>query len=273
MSKKYKSTSASYIKRGIAFLIVAVLIGLLAFWGYRILNFYRAVNGDIPPQLPTAEDYPVRGVDISYYQGEIDWNELSAHDHVMFAYIKATEGSKHTDERFAENWNAARNAGVYVGAYHFISFESSAETQADNFISVVPKQANSLPPVLDLELYNEALMEDPPSKEQVHEVLDILIEKLESYYGVKPIIYTSSNLYIKYLFGSYGNCGLWMSNTSCEPLADWTFWQYSFEGYLPGFSMDNIPVDLNVYNGSEQDFYKEFDLSPDFAVYKKENLS
>lgn len=273
MSKRYKSKSASYIKRGAAFAIVAVLIGFLAFWGYRILNFYRAVNGDIPPQLPAAEDYPVKGVDISYYQGEINWEELSAHDHVMFAYIKATEGSRHLDERFSENWTSARNAGVYTGAYHFVSFESSGETQAENFISIVPKQANSLPPVLDLELYNEELMKNPPSKKQVHEILDVMIEKLESYYGVKPIIYTSSNLYLKYLLGSYRDCGMWMSNTSCEPLADWTFWQYSFEGLLPGFSTDKIHVDLNVYNGSEQDFYKEFGLSPDFAVYKKENVS
>lgn len=99
-----------------------------------------------------------------------------------------------------------------------------------------------------------------------------MIERLEAYYGVKPIIYTSSNLYIKYLLGSYTGYDLWMSNTSCEPLANWTFWQYSFEGMLPGFSMDNIPVDLNVYNGSEKDFYEEFGLSPDFAVYKKENV-
>ena len=90
MSKRYNSRGASYIKRGAAFAIVAVLIGFLAFWGYRILNFYRAVNGDIPPQLPAAEDYPVKGVDISYYQGEINWEELSAHDHVMFAYIKGS---------------------------------------------------------------------------------------------------------------------------------------------------------------------------------------
>lgn len=271
MSNRYNKRRAAYIKRWIALAIVLVLLGVLAFWGIKIWHFYRAVNGEIPPELPTADEYPVRGIDISYYQGEINWNELAEDDHVSFAFIKATEGSNHQDERFTENWNNARKAGVYVGAYHFISFESSPETQAENFISIVPKQANSLPPVLDLELYNEEIMMDPPSKEKVHEVLDILSAKLEEYYEVKPIIYTSSSLYFKYLMGSYGSYDLWISNTSCEPFSDWAFWQYSFEGMLPGFAMDNIPVDLNVFNGSEQDFYEKYRLSPDFAVYKKEN--
>ena len=270
MSKRNQNSIAPYVKRWIALIIVLALLGFLGYTGVRGWNFYRAVNGDVPPQLPTEEDYPVRGVDVSYYQGEIDWEVLGADDHVQFAFIKATEGSIHQDERFTENWTNARSAGVYVGAYHFVSFESSGETQADNFISLVPKQANSLPPVLDLELYNEEVMLNPPTKEEVHEILDAMIEKLEEHYGVTPIIYTSSNLYIKYILGSYGDCDIWMSNTSCEPLADWTFWQYSFKGYLPGLWADDIPIDLNVYNGSKEDFYKQFGLSPDFAVYRKE---
>ncbi len=254
-------------------MLVLALLAFLGYCGVRVWKFYRAVNGDVPPQLPEEGEYPVRGVDISYYQGEMNWDVLAESDDVTFAFIKATEGSSHQDERFLENWNAARSAGVYVGAYHFLSFESSGETQAENFISVVPKQANSLPPVLDLELYNEEVILNPPSKEDVHELLDVMLARLEAHYGVKPVIYTSSNLYIKYLLGSYGDYDVWMSNTSCEPLVDWTFWQYSFEGKFPGvFMTDDIPVDLNVYNGSEQDFYEEFGLSPDFAVYRKEAL-
>ncbi len=270
MSRKYQSDAAMYTKRFAALVIVIVILGFLAFTGYKVLNFYHAMNGDIEPQLPQPEDYAVKGVDVSYYQGDIDWNVLAEDEHAMFAFIKATEGSSHVDEKFAENWENARKAGVYVGAYHFVSFESPGETQADNFIATVPKQANSLPPVLDLELYNEEVILNPPDKEHVHEILDAMIEKLESHYGVKPIIYTSSNLYVKYLLGSYGDCELWMSNTKCEPLADWDFWQYSFEGYLPGMWADNIPIDLNVYNGTEEEFYKQFGLSPDFAKYKKE---
>ncbi len=267
MSRRYQNRAVPYIKKFIALLIAVLLLTCLGLIGYKVLNFYRATNGDIPPQLPTEKDYPVRGVDVSYYQGEIDWNVLAEDEHVTFAFIKATEGSNHQDERFTENWNNARSAGVYVGAYHFVSFESSGETQADNFISLVPKQANSLPPVLDLELYDENIV---PTKEQVKEILDPMIEKLEEYYGVKPIIYTSSNVYLKYVVGSYWGHDLWISNTKCEPLTNWTFWQYSFNGYLPGLWADDIPIDLNVYNGSYEKFYEEFGLSPDFAVYKKE---
>lgn len=273
MSRRYRSKAAVYVVRWAVLVIVIALLGFLGYCGLRVWHFYRAVNGEIPLEVPSEEEYPVRGVDISFYQGEIDWNVLAEEDHVDFAFIKATEGSSHQDERFTENWNNARAAGVYVGAYHFVSFESTGETQADNFISLVPKQANSLPPVLDLELYNEEVMINPPDREQVHEILDAMIVKLEAYYGVRPIIYTSSNLYVKYLLGSYWGYDIWMSNTSCEPLANWTFWQYSFEGKLRGFASEDIPVDLNVYNGDEQDFYKQFGLSPDFAVYRKETVS
>ena len=80
---------------------------------------------------PSQEEYPVRGVDVYSYQGEIDWGVLS--EGLDFAYIKATEGSRYTDDRFAYNYEQARKTGLRVGAYHFFSFESSGASQAENF--------------------------------------------------------------------------------------------------------------------------------------------
>src|SRR5262245_15828853 len=66
---------------------------------------------------PWAARY-IQGVDVSWHQGAIDWRTLAADD-VAFAYIKATEGGDHVDERFAFNWREAGAAGLYRGAYHF----------------------------------------------------------------------------------------------------------------------------------------------------------
>ena len=96
--------------------------------------------------------YPVRGVDVSNFQGEVDWNTLSAQN-ISFAYIKATEGSSYKDERFDYNWKNASDCDLRIGAYHFFSFESSGETQAGNFIKTVKAVDDMLPPVIDVEYY------------------------------------------------------------------------------------------------------------------------
>ena len=51
-------------------------------------------TGMIQLNRPSASAYPVRGVDVSHYQGNIDWDQLEAQG-IQFAYIKATEGSSH----------------------------------------------------------------------------------------------------------------------------------------------------------------------------------
>ena len=73
---------------------------------------------------PSAERYPVRGVDVSSYQGEIDWPALSQQG-LDFAFIKATEGSSDVDARFARNWEQAQKTDQRIGAYHFFSFDSA----------------------------------------------------------------------------------------------------------------------------------------------------
>lgn len=72
------------------------------------------------------------GVDVSTYQGDVDWPALRAQG-VDFAFIKATEGSSLQDRQFSANWENAQAAGVRVGAYHFFSYDSPGETQADQF--------------------------------------------------------------------------------------------------------------------------------------------
>ena len=68
-------------------LILLITVGLL-FW-----------NGILLINNPDETEYPVRGVDVSAYQGEIDWTIL-ANQNIDFAFIKATEGSSFVDKRF-----------------------------------------------------------------------------------------------------------------------------------------------------------------------------
>src|ERR1700679_3322509 len=71
------------------------------------------------PDLPKPRDYPIQGIDVSKYQGNIDWNAV-ANSGVKFAWIKATEGGDRADERFEANWAGAKQVGIARGAYHFV---------------------------------------------------------------------------------------------------------------------------------------------------------
>ena len=80
--------------------------------GTRLLHIYLTSTGRQAADVPSKQDYPVRGVDaVSDYQGNIDWDVLASQD-VDFCFIKATEGVGRGDSQFAaELVEAARVAG------------------------------------------------------------------------------------------------------------------------------------------------------------------
>ena len=200
------------------------------------------------------EEWDVFGVDVSTYQGKVDWTALS-NQGVSFAFIKATEGSSLQDVRFAENWEGALAAGVRPGAYHFFSYDSPGEQQAENFIRTVPVTEGALPPVVDVEFYGDYL-EQPAPRETARAILDPLLERLEDYYGVKPILYCTYRAYRLYLSGgAYADYPLWISSPRVAPLLhDWTFWQYSHTARLEGYDGHQDKIDLNVFRGTREEF-------------------
>ena len=201
--------------------------------------------------------FPVWGVDVSRYQGEINWKSLESQN-VRFAFIKATEGSGHVDEYVSENLANAAETDIRLSAYHFFSFDSPGETQAENFISVVNAGDIDMPPVVDVEYYGTK-KSDKPDRKEAEKILAPLLERLESYYGVKPIIYTTLPVYNRYIRENFSDYPLWIRNVWCEPdFMDWKFWQFSDKGMLSGFTGEEKYIDLNVYNGSEQEFLDEF---------------
>ena len=63
-----------------------------------------------------AVEFPVHGIDVSKYQGDIDWDRVRGAG-TKFAFIKATEGGDHADEKFSANWSGAKAAGIARGAF------------------------------------------------------------------------------------------------------------------------------------------------------------
>ncbi|MBR2304477.1 MAG: glycosyl hydrolase family 25 [Ruminococcus sp.] len=201
--------------------------------------------------------YEVKGVDVSSYQGIIDWDKLSRQD-ISFAYIKATEGSSWTDERFSYNFNESKNAGIIAGAYHFFSFDSSGAEQAEHFIDTVPVSDKALPPAIDLEFYG-SYFDKPPKKEKVLKELRSMADKLEEHYGVKPVIYTTGKAFSNYIEDTeFEDYSTWTRQVYV-PFAkadSWDIWQYSDTAELDGYNGDEKCIDMNVFNGTKEQFDK-----------------
>ena len=218
--------------------------------------FLLVWNGIVLLNNPDSEKYPVRGVDVSSYQGEINWDMLSEQD-ISFAFIKATEGSNYVDEYFKNNYKEALKSNLRIGAYHFFSFDSQGSTQADNFIATVDKTENMLPPVVDFEFYGDK-QSNLPDEESTREQLDILLSRLEEYYGMKPVIYATQKSYSLYLSGYYQEYDLWIRNVITSPHIDdkreWTFWQYTNREALKGYKGKEKYIDMNVFCGNQQEF-------------------
>jgi len=204
----------------------------------------------------SPRSYPVHGVDVSKFQGEIDWRKLKSGG-VSFAFIKATEGRDHLDINFKDNWNAAKRAGVPRSAYHFYYFCSTAREQANWFIRNVPKDPAAMPPVLDAEWNPQSKnCKTKPSPSRVRSEFRIFLKILENHYGKRPIIYTAPDFYEDNFKGSFRNETFWLRTVIAHPRAKypgrrWLFWQYTGTGRMDGV-VGNI--DINVFNGSNGAF-------------------
>jgi lysozyme len=247
MSKSRKSN-----QKWIIFLAVLAGLMVLSATAYVLLD-----NGVILLNNPSSDRYPIRGVDVSNYQGEIDWAVLSSQN-IDFAFIKSTEGSSFVDASFSNNWEAAQQTDLRVGAYHFFSYDSPGITQAENFIRTVPSFDGMLPPVVDVEFYGDK-ESNPPDKESVTKELQVMLSELESHYGMQPIIYTTKIVFDLYIDEEFSDYPLWIREVYFSPNEcsdyNWTFWQYTNREKLEGYNGVEEFIDMNVFFGTREEFY------------------
>lgn len=201
---------------------------------------------------PNRNKYKVFGVDVSNYQGVIDW-EIIDDQNVDFAFIKATEGSGYVDRFVSRNLKNIADTDILYSCYHFFSFDSAGETQAKNFIKTVDKDEIKLPPVVDIEYYGDK-SRNKPTADEAEAILAPLLRDLEEYYGVKPIIYTTMSVYNRYVKENFSDYPLWIRCTRFEPdHMEWNFWQYSDKGRLDGYYGEEPCIDFNVFNGTKEE--------------------
>lgn len=224
------------MRRILAFLAIGAVCALaVGIGGYLYFHTFS----------PDRSAYPLRGIDVSHHQGDIDWGRVAADD-VSFVVMKATEGGDHVDRKFAFNLAAARQARLKVGAYHFFTFCRPGADQAANFLRIVPADDDLLPPVVDIEFGGNC--PDRPSPDRFATELKAFLDPVEQAFGKPAIVYVIGDA-----IDMYGSViperRLWVRSLAYHPgHEDWIYWQYHNSGSVDGITG---PVDLNVLQGGE----------------------
>jgi lysozyme len=218
-------------------------------------------DADPHPGVKEAKFFPVHGIDVSKWQGAINWDAVREAG-TRFVFIKATEGGDHLDEKFLDNWNGAKAAGVPRAAYHFVYWCRPAHEQAQWFIQHIPNDADALPPVLDVE-WNGHSRTCPGkiSAEKARAKMRVMLKELEDHTGKRPIIYTDITFHADVIEGSgeFDTYPFWVRSVASPPRErytnrPWSFWQYTTTGRVPGVKGD---VDRNVFAGTDRE-WKQF---------------
>ena len=197
-----------------------------------------------PPTTKNPDNEQFDGIDISKYQGTINWEELKKQSKIKFVYIKATEGTDYVDPRFHENIRNARKHGFKVGSYHFLSTRSAVTTQFYNFIRTAKREDQDLLPVIDVENLK------PWSPQQLRDSIKVFADLIEDYYGCKPLIYTSEKFFTTNLGRAFANYPLFIakySNTQPNIGYKWILWQFADNGLFKAVKGNGGKVDMSRF--------------------------
>ena len=223
-----------------------------------------AARADASLPAGTPPGYSVAGIDVSSYNGTVDWPVVKASG-VGFAYVRASEQASTPDANFATNYLGAMAQGLFVGAYHRAKPDaSSGKAQADYFLdhSLFSNDGSTLPPVVDMEWPRSGWT--GPRGEPLNSCYDMtpaqivgwtraFLAEVAMRTGRLAAVYTSASWWslCTNSDATFGQHPLWVARYSTSPLplpsgwAGFTFWQYSSRGRLPNGEV----VDQDVFNG------------------------
>lgn len=197
------------------------------------------------------------GTDISAWQSDstttkiVDFKKM-ADAGAKFSFFRAQFGLA-KDRNFDEYVKNSKGL-IKRGAYFFPIVAYNLEQQANQFCDIVAGLDLELPPVIDIENYNGV-----PSASSIKSMINIVESRLNR----KPIIYTGYYVWRDNVAGSsdpyFAKYPLWIATYGAKPMVpspwtNWDFWQYTDkgDGYL--FGVESANIDMDNFNGTEQDF-------------------
>jgi lysozyme len=210
----------------------------------------------VPAPGAVAAGTKVPGVDVSKWQGDVDWTAVASTP-TRFVIMRATRGNAYLDPRYAEYLAEASASGLILGAYHRAKVgvaAGDAEAEADHFVDVAQNAAGDVLPALDIEEHNGLTVP------QLTDWVRTWLARVYSRTGVRAMIYSSPHFWRTYLgdstwFADHGY-PLWIAHWNVPspmvPAGDWggrgwTFWQWTSSGRVSGIGPN---VDRDRFNGT-----------------------
>ena len=223
-------------------------------WRYENGLLIDAVSDGIDAQSLADEALPngavARGIDVSNFQGTIDWNQVKAAG-IEFAILKVGPVYGKPDSTFERNATECERLGIPYGVYYYSYARSVADAnkEADRTLAWLGGHHPSLPVYYDLE--DNYILQDPNfSKDKLAQIAQAFCNRMEAV-GFKSGIYANLNWLNNYLDSpSLSGYDHWVAqyNWRCDYAGSYSFWQYSNSGNVPGV---NGRCDMNYcFNGS-----------------------
>ena len=215
----------------------AVLLACIAALVFAALVPARAI--------PPSGGRQYRGIDISEFQGEIDFEEVRRSG-IEAVYIRVGAG-EYTDEYFAENYERAKAAGLKIGFYHYVTARSVDEgrRQARFFASLAAGREPDMRLAMDFEYFGSL------SVSQINAISEAYLDELTALTRREAVIYSdlsnARNIFSRALAEKYP---LWAAQYGAdEPSAngkwrEWVGFQYTDEGRVGGIYGN---VDRNIF--------------------------
>lgn len=175
----------------------------------------------------------VHGIDLSHYQGEVFWEAIGDNSKMAYVYLKATEGGDRIDDKYEQNIELAHKYGLKVGSYHFFRPKTPLKLQLENFKAQCRPSQQDLIPMIDVET-KQGL-----SNDAFRDSLMTFLTMVEEAYHQKPLVYTGTNFYNRYMSGLMNGYKLMVAQySSNEPVLndgnDYMLWQYTGKGHIDG---------------------------------------
>ena len=187
--------------------------------------------------FPSSSSVIYDGIDVSEWQGYIDYSSVK-NGGIDVVYIRSSEGSNYIDPYFRDNYENAKDNGLKVGFYHYVTAQTTSEarTQAQFFVSVIKGTSPDCRLAMDFENFGDL------SITEINEIAEVFLSEVERLSGKEVLIYSdaynAAYTFTKELALKYP---IWVADyyVSEPGNGNWDTWvgfQYTDRGKISGIS-------------------------------------
>jgi lysozyme len=223
------AANARFIRRVlIPLLALALAAAVLAGW-------YWAIQW-----VPDRTRYPVQGLWLDAAAGPVEWAMVKADGPgghgADFVYLTASSGANDRDPAFAQGFEAARAAGLQVGAVHVYDLCVPADVQASNFVTTVPRDRHMLPAAIALGL-DPKRCPDPPGEASIDSELTTFLNEVERHLGRPVVLMPTPAVEARYHLAARIDRNVWVIGDYRMPTyvtRPWVLWTATHRLHITG---------------------------------------